>query len=485
MKSKKYLKYVTFFTCITLLSSVFFTSCEKIEFRNADEYSDYQTNQPTVTSFSTISAQTDATPVPETLPSETEETTALDGPEIEIMSMSGKILEYSNEGVLILSSSGGNLNFKLDSFTEILGSGLISGSTITIYFYSGVDQAAVKIETPERKNLARAKELMSQMSLEDKVAQMFLVRCPDNALDTLKNYKLGGYVLFSNNVEGQTTDSLKQIIRSYQNASNTKMFIAVDEEGGTVTRISSNPAIRDTKFKSPRELFAEGGLEAIAAETEEKATLLTSLGINLNLAPVCDISQNEGEFMYNRSLGQDASVTSQFVKQTVEISKVKGLGSTLKHFPGYGSNGDTHTAIITDTRSYETFISTDFLPFTAGIEAGAGGVMVSHNIMQCIDENVPASLSKSVHDILRYDMNFSGVIMTDDLAMNAITLYTNGDEAAVAAVSAGNDIICCTDFATQIPAIIEAVNSGRISEQQINDSVTRILTWKLDLKIIS
>ena len=156
----------------------------------------------------------------------------------------------------------------------------------------------------------------------------------------------------------------------------------------------------------------------------------------------------------------------------------------LKHFPGYGSNVDTHTGIAIDARPIETFRSSDFLPFEAGIDAGAQSILVSHNIVQCMDGELPASLSPAVHDILRDELGFEGVIMTDDLIMEAITEYTGGENAAVLAVQAGNDMLVSSDFVTQYNAVLAAVQDGTISEDHIRESAIRVIRWKMDLGLM-
>ena len=201
----------------------------------------------------------------------------------------------------------------------------------------------------------------------------------------------------------------------------------------------------------------------------------------MNLAPVCDVSQNPDDYIYDRTLGQDAAMTAQYVRTVVEAMKSENIVSVLKHFPGYGNNADTHTGIAYDKRDYEEFETKDFLPFQAGIDAGAECVLVSHNIIESMDSTAPASLSYAVHQILRDTLHFDGIIMTDDLAMSAIQDYTNGNAAAVLAVEAGNDIVLCTDFEEQIPAVIEAVHAKEISEDRIDTSVMRILRTKLAL----
>lgn len=160
------------------------------------------------------------------------------------------------------------------------------------------------------------------------------------------------------------------------------------------------------------------------------------------------------------------------------------MGSVLKHFPGYGNNTDTHTGIAIDKRSLESFRQNDFLPFESGIEAGATVVLVSHNIVNSIDSEHPASLSAAAHNILREELGFDGLIITDDLYMDAIRQYTYGEEAAVMAVMAGNDLLCCTDYETQYPAVLQAVKEGKITEERINESVLRILQTKIDMGVI-
>jgi len=327
--------------------------------------------------------------------------------------------------------------------------------------------------------------LLEIMPLEHKVGQLFLARCPaENALEDVKQYHLGGYVLFARDFAGQTVSSLPEILSAWQLASPIPMLIAVDEEGGTVCRVSSNPAFRDTRFPSPRNLYAAGGMDAVLETEAEKAQLLGSLGINANLAPVCDIATNPASFIYSRSLGQSPEITGAFAAGTVEIMKQNQVGSVLKHFPGYGNNADTHTTIAVDNRSLEELEASDLVPFQMGIDAGCGAVMVSHTIVSAMDDQVPASLSPAVHGYLRETMGFSGVIVTDDLAMGAISGAYGPEEAAVLAVLAGNDLLCCTEYALQYQAVLDAVENGRIPMAQLDAAVMRILRWKQSLGLL-
>ena len=328
-------------------------------------------------------------------------------------------------------------------------------------------------------------ELLSTMTVEEKVGQMFFVRCPDTgAVEAVSQYKLGGYILFGRDFKDKTAEQVRNDISSYQSASGVPLLIGTDEEGGTVVRASSNPNLFSHRGLSPQALFAEGGMDSIIQDARQKSVTLLGLGVNVNLAPVADVSTDPNDFIYDRSFGQDAQATAEYVSNVVKTMDTEGIGSVLKHFPGYGNNVDTHTGVAIDERPYETFQTSDYLPFTAGIQAGADAVLVSHNVMSCVDNQLPASLSPAVHNELRSTLGFQGVIMTDDLAMDAVAAYAGDQSPAVMAVKAGNDMIITTDFQTQIPEVVQAVKSGEIDEAQIDQSVTRVLQWKYDLGLL-
>ena len=319
---------------------------------------------------------------------------------------------------------------------------------------------------------------LAKMTLEEKVGQLFWARVPDNhQIEDLQSYHLSGYILFGRDFEGQTLESMKAVIDRYQAASKTPLLIGSDEEGGTVTRISS---ILDTPFQSPMTLYNQGGMEAVLSDTRKKAEVLKSIGINAGLFPVADLASDPSAFIYDRTIGQDAQTTATYIEQVVKELQKNKLGSTLKHFPGYGDNGDSHTAIIRDNRSLDELRQADFLPFQAGIDAGADSVLVSHNILSKID-TVPSSISPKINDILRKELNFKGVIMTDDLDMAGLADFVSQDEAGLQVILAGNDLILGSSYQTQIPYLLKKVSSGELTEERIDESVRRILAWKYDL----
>lgn len=345
--------------------------------------------------------------------------------------------------------------------------------------------AVPETTVPETVPADPVRQMISDMSLEQRVGQLFLARCnAETAAMDVQQYHLGGLVLFGNDFENQTPDSMAQTISNYQNAAEKPLLIAVDEEGGDVTRISQFSAFRDKRFSSLRKRYGQGGLEAVLTEEEEKCRLLSDLGINVNLGPVCDISTDPDAFMYSRSLGQDAQTTAEVTASTVNLMNAFSIGSVLKHFPGYGNNADTHTGIAVDSRPLESLKENDLIPFTAGIQAGCGAVMVGHIIVEALDPDYPASLSPAVHRYLREELGYSGVIMTDDLVMQAITDQYGAGEAAVMAVLSGNDLLCSTEYAVQYEAVLQAVLDGRIDIDVLNSAVRNVLEWKIRLGLL-
>ncbi len=319
---------------------------------------------------------------------------------------------------------------------------------------------------------------VNDMSLEEKVGQIFFVRYDVNSIESDKEYYPGGYILFAKDLENHTKESIKEEIENDQRINKYPLLIAVDEEGGTVTRVSRFKQFRSEKFPSAQDIYNEGGFDLLAAIEKEKAELLLSLGINTNLAPVADVSTDPNDFIYARSFGKSAEETATYVEKMVEYSKDNKINACLKHFPGYGNNVDTHTGVAIDNRDYNNFINNDFLPFKAGIESGVPSILVSHNIVTAIDSEYPSSLSKKVISELRNTLDFSGIIMTDDLAMDAVKSYVENGSAAVLALQAGNDMIITSDFKTMYDEVLNAVKSGTIKEEVLNEAVLRITAWK-------
>lgn len=335
------------------------------------------------------------------------------------------------------------------------------------------------------KNYEQAEQIMKDMTIEEKVAQMFLVRYPDNGvINQIKNEAPGGYILFGKDFDNETKESILKELTENQQASKIGLIFGVDEEGGTVVRVSSHKAFRSSKFQSPQDIWKQGQLPKILEDSKEKSKLLESIGLNMNLAPVVDVPTKTSSFMYKRSYGRGAEKTAIYVARLIQTMNEDNMISVMKHFPGYGDNVDTHTGIAIDERPYSTFETSDFLPFESGIEAGGPCILVSHNVVKAMDENYPASLSENVHKILREDLKFSGIVMTDDLSMDAVKTYAENGDVAVQAVLAGNDMLISSDFVEQKQEILKAIEDKKINENLINKAVRRILSMKIAYGII-
>ena len=344
-----------------------------------------------------------------------------------------------------------------------------------------VEKTETTIETSEGEENKVIEDRLATMTLEEKVGQLFWARVPSShQIEDLRSYHLSGYILFGRDFEGRNIEDIQALTKGYQAAAKIPLLIGSDEEGGTVTRISS---ILKTPFQSPMALYQQGGMEAVLSDTKQKAELLKSVGINAGLFPVADLARDHSVFIYDRTIGQDAQTTASYVQQVVEELKKSKVGSTLKHFPGYGDNGDSHTAIIQDNRSLDELRQADFLPFQAGIDAGADSVLVSHNILSKID-TVPSSISPKITDLLRKELHFKGVIMTDDFDMAGLADFVSQEEAAFQVIVAGNDLILGSSYQTQIPYLLKKISSGELTEERIDESVRRVLTWKYDLGLL-
>ena len=321
-----------------------------------------------------------------------------------------------------------------------------------------------------------AENKVKSMSLDEKIGQLLLVQYPNSgAIDAVKKYKLGGFVFFEKDFKDKSENEVINMIKDVQEASSIPLLTAVDEEGGSVVRVSSNSNLVNQKFSSPRELYLDGGFELIEKDTKEKSKVLNNLGLNVNLAPVVDVSVNSSDYIYNRTLGENTTLTSTYAKTVISASKNSGVSYVMKHFPGYGNNLDTHDGEVIDNRTFSEIETNDLPPFEEGILAGGEAILVSHNTVVNIDSNNPASLSLSVNSLLRNNLNFTGVIITDDLSMGAVSSI---DNVVVKALLAGNDLIMVSDYEKSFNEIKDALDSGELSEDIIDEANRRIISWK-------
>ena len=328
-----------------------------------------------------------------------------------------------------------------------------------------------------------AEKYMSNWTLEQKIGQMFFPRFNDETKEEDINTTYpGGFVLFAYDFENKKEESIIKNIEYIQklsmNSLNLPLGLAVDEEGGTVNRISSFFR-KEGKFPSPQEIYNKSGINGILTNDKEKRELLLKFKMNINLAPVADISYNSSDYIYERTLGRPPEETAKYIKDDVEGYVKDHFTCCLKHFPGYGNNLNTHYDVAYDNRPYEQFQKEDFKTFEAGINVNVPMILVSHNIVLCKDEKYPASISKTWHDILRNELKFSGLILTDDLSMDAIKKYSGDESPAVLAFNAGNDILLTSDYKDHLSAVIKAAKNEKISIDTINKACRRIIAWKI------
>ncbi len=330
------------------------------------------------------------------------------------------------------------------------------------------------------ENYDKAYSYVLSMSTEQMVGQLIVGTCPldDTAKTTVSKYALGGYLYSTDNFSGKSMEEIKSLISTYKNATSTPILSAVKEEGGYVTTLSDLDAYYEYDFASPRNTFAQGGMDAIKTSEEQKTTMLASAGIDLNLAPVCDMGEEMNHIMYSRSLGGTLDETCEFARTVTNTSQTKGVSVALKHFPGYGTNPDTFEPVVVDTREVSVFEQNDFKPFEAGITAGAHCIMMSNVLVQNLDSNCISSLSTYMHEILRDRMKFTGLIITDNLDNADYSNYSNGKNVYVQAVLAGNDLILVNNIEEAYTSILAAVNDGTIDVEDLQKACTRIIAYK-------
>lgn len=336
---------------------------------------------------------------------------------------------------------------------------------------------------------ARAREIMSGMSPEEMVWQMIMVY-PEQLLghsfsddpeewDTaLENIPAGGIFFASANMP--SAEGLKEMLSVIKAEADTVPFLALDEEGGSVARLSYTLGVT-TDFLPMYEYREEGPLRAYA-NALTIALDIGSFGFNVNFAPVADVWTNpDNTVIGKRAYSDDAAEAAELVAAAVEGHRYGGMISTLKHFPGHGDTiQDSHKEAAISDKSLEELEKCEFLPFAAGIEAGAGMVMLGHITLTEIDPFMPATLSPIVvKDLLREQLGFDGVIITDAFAMEALGGFDN-TQAALMAVEAGCDIILCP----LDPQAVADIILENISSRRIEQSVLRILMLKIEYGII-
>lgn len=337
--------------------------------------------------------------------------------------------------------------------------------------------------------------VISEMTLEDKVAGLFMitpealtganpvVQAGETTREKLSEYPVGGLIYFKQNM--QSSEQLSQMLQNTQNIRKYPLFLGVDEEGGTVSRVAEAGFAENVGSMS--DIGATANPDVSREAGVKIGSYLADFGFNLNFAPVADVAAEGNTIIKERSFGTDTSIVSSMTAAYVEGLQGTGVSACMKHFPGIGdADADTHDGAAVTEKTKDDFTAIDFPVYQAGIEAGVDFVMVSHlTAVNVTGDDMPASLSSSmVNDILRGELGYQGIVITDAMNMKAITDRYTADEAAVLALQAGVDMILMPDdFALAYQGVLDAVNSGVISEDRINESLARICRVKYRDKV--
>ncbi len=332
--------------------------------------------------------------------------------------------------------------------------------------------------------------LIAEMPLEDKVAGLFIItpealtdtdaaiKAGDTTKEKLSQYAVGGLVYSSRNMKSK--EQFAEMISGTKGYSKYPLFIAVDEEGGSISRVAESGFAQNVG--SMGDIGETGDASKAKEAGADIAGYLAEFGFNLDFAPVADVLLEGNTVIGDRSFGSNAGEVATMVPAYVEGLQGGGVSACLKHFPGLGSTlEDTHEGMASSDKSKEDFETTDFLSFQAGIDAGADFVMVSHlSVPNITGDNTPSSVSdKMITDILRGELGFDRIVITDAMDMKAITDYYTSEEAAVKALQAGADMILMPeDFKAAYNGVLDAVNAGTLSEERINESIRRIYRVK-------
>lgn len=327
-------------------------------------------------------------------------------------------------------------------------------------------------------------KIVESMSQTEKLGQMVMIgiqgtKVDDDSLYMLNQYHMGGVILFDRNME--SPEQVKQLTSDLQAQSNEKvpLFIGIDEEGGDVVRMAE----KLTPPPSQKEIGATGDTEQARTWAIKTAKSLKDMGINVNFAPVADVGSND-----KRSYSTDTNTVIDFVRAATEGYQQENIIYSLKHFPGIGKGKvDSHVDSSNIDASKDTLMAEDILPFKTIIDENEPNdyfILVSHLKYPALDEEYPASLSsKIMTDLLRNELGYKGIIITDDMEMGAVANHNDFRSIGVNAVKAGADIVLvCHEYEHQQEVylgLLDAVNSGEISQERIDESVKRIIKVKL------
>lgn len=349
---------------------------------------------------------------------------------------------------------------------------------------------------PDSPELARARELLSDMTLYEKLCQLLVVTpdvitgvsptqaADDTARAALEQYPIGGFSFSQENIADrrQTIDMLA----GFQEMSKIPMLLCIDEEGGTVWRVMGNSKMGTSRIGSMYDYRDKGGQTAYR-NAEIIAQEIAALGFNVDFAPVADVWSNPGnEVIGSRAYSDDFTQAADLVPQAVRGFHAGGVACTLKHFPGHGCTvQDSHKGLAVVERTEQELREEELLPFIAGIDAGADMVMIGHLQADALDPDDPATFSYAiVTELLRNELGFDGVVITDALGMGAVGNYSEAERCKRALLAGCDILLGVTEPEQTLAALKDAVEAGELTEERIDESVLRILVLKISRGII-
>lgn len=340
----------------------------------------------------------------------------------------------------------------------------------------------------------QAERILSEMTLHEKVCQLFVVQPADltgvykvtaageTTRKALEQYPVGGLLYDASNLV--TMDQTKTMLADVQTFTNIPLILTCDEEGGRVNRLMHTIG---TTYIGPMLDYKDQGGKTASDNAWTIAQDLRSCGFNMDLAPVADVWSNPSNTVIgDRAYSDDFEQAAGLMSAAVEGFHAGGVACTLKHFPGHGdTSADSHYGSVYVYKTLDDLRAAEFLPFRAGIAAGADAVMMGHLIVPDIDDQPALMSHKIVAEILREELGFEGVVITDSLEMQAMTDHYGSGEIAVKAVQAGVDILLSPqDLDQAVAALTQAVEDGSITQERLDESVLRVLRLKLDRGII-
>ena len=337
---------------------------------------------------------------------------------------------------------------------------------------------------PTDAQLAQAQEAVAQMSDKELAGQVLISHWagtdPQTAAQMVGDYHLAGVIFMGPNVEGG--DQVRQVSDAVQNQQREAgrpwpAIISVDQEGGRVARLRSVI----TQVPAFAKLAAQGEAE-VASVLEDMAGEMTDLGFTMDFAPVADVSIGADDpTIGDRAAGEDPAEVTGAVEAALEGLLAGGVVPTVKHFPGHGSvTTDSHVGVPVQERDLDELREKDFVPFAGAVEAGAPAVMMGHIALAEFDAKIPATLSAQAYELLRSELDFEGVIITDAMNMEAVTKNTRTGQESVQALGAGADLVLMPpDTKAAHKAIVAALDSGDLERDQVEESAARVIALQL------